>query len=353
MPLSRTAVAKLAVCLGALGALAGGAAVFYTTPPTHTGTGLIRLRPIAGSPGAGGGLTPLFRQFVASQVKVVCSQRVFDLAIRDKRLGSFGGGQAVNADFRRNVTAQLQADGATIAVSFSHTDPQHATVVVEAVIEAYATLFDQLEEQIGKGSLKDLRDEKAEVDARIEFLRGQLALITREHTPEAIDRQYTDKLQQLHEYEAELNAAELGLELDVDPRQAAMADQTPTDASQPPGTEPHVLRLQQQFDQTKTKTLELSQIKRRIEQIGAEIEQLDSRVGPLVARIEKQTADAAASGRVEVLDPMQVRLGPVGSRRQLSRAAAGAGGGFVALGLIGALAGWLWQRRAEPPAKGA
>src|SRR4051794_28217459 len=121
----------LAIILAVIGLIAGAVGGFYAQRPSYQSTGLIRIKPNLPRilyQNEQNGVMPMFDAFVESQVSLVQSQRVIDLAMQNPDWAALKRGlepEQVLA-FTNSLEVAHPRGGELVVVQFTDRDPNAA-----------------------------------------------------------------------------------------------------------------------------------------------------------------------------------------------------------------------------------
>jgi Mrp family chromosome partitioning ATPase/uncharacterized protein involved in exopolysaccharide biosynthesis len=200
----------LAIALGVGGAVAG-----YRGPPVlYQSAGLIEIQPKVPRilyASEENGLHPMFDSFVESQVVLVSSRRVVDMAMDSpewRRLGRPRTDEQV-ALFADSLKAMRQGRSQYVQVVFTDEDPAAAVAGVNAVLEAYRKIVDENETRSGENTVLVLDNKRTGLNNRLAEIRAEVQAVTEDLGPEGLEDRYKSQLDQLGKLDEALNQTDL------------------------------------------------------------------------------------------------------------------------------------------------
>ena len=204
----------LAALLMVVGASAGGYVGYRITEPTYESTGLIRIKPSLPRilfQNDQNGVMPLFDIFVKSQVALMRSQRVIDLAMQHPEWKSLNRGLSAQqvVAFTSNLTAEHRRGTDLVAISFTDPDAEAARRAVVAVIDAYDRLYGESDSESVQSRLKLLEERRALLAAEHKKWTEQITRVGETAASGSIEHLYHANLERMLKLEAQLEEAEI------------------------------------------------------------------------------------------------------------------------------------------------
>jgi len=136
----------IAIILGLIGAIAGGAIGYKLQRPKYTSTGIIRIKPNKERilyQNDQNGIMPMFDAYMGSQVSLIRARRIVDNAMQQpdwKELKRPLTAEQIQ-DFFENLEAVNPRGSELVMVNFSDEDPDAARRGTKSVIDAYEQLY--------------------------------------------------------------------------------------------------------------------------------------------------------------------------------------------------------------------
>ncbi len=204
----------LAITLAALGAVGGALIGHNLKDLEYESTGLIRVEPYLPRilyEDDQNGIMPMYDAFVATQVELIKSQRVVDLAMQDPDWAALGRGLAPAqvVAFRGSLEVTRPKGTPLIVVAFRDRDPEAARIAVESVISAYERLEAGTDETAQRIEILERR--RTALANELKAINDSIFQIANELGSGALETIYEFKLSELNKLESELRRAELDL----------------------------------------------------------------------------------------------------------------------------------------------
>ena len=203
-------LAVLAVVFGA----AAGYYKYQQWTPLYESHGQIRIAPIVPRvlySVEDNGMMPAYEGFIDSQMALMKSSRVVDLAMQSedwKKLGrplsdsevqSFKGGLRV----RRSEGSQV------VTLSFTDGDPEVARAAVRSVIPAYMEIYGEEDLKREEARLNVLEQRRVALTNELKSLQDRIHSIANEFGSDSLEQAYEFKLEEVHKIEARLRELSL------------------------------------------------------------------------------------------------------------------------------------------------
>lgn len=204
----------IAAILVVVGLGVGSFVGYRLKPPVYRSTGLVRVKPILPRvlyQSEQNGVMPMFDTFVDSQVSLLESQRVIDLAMQADEWRALNRGlspEAVAA-FSTSLEVTHGRGSEMIAVSFTDGDATVAMTAVRAVIESYNKLYGENDALSDEKIRQTLEDRRTALTNDLKAKNDQILEIAREFGSDSLEDIYNFKLQEAQKLESEFKAADL------------------------------------------------------------------------------------------------------------------------------------------------
>jgi uncharacterized protein involved in exopolysaccharide biosynthesis len=204
----------LAALLVLVGTVAGAWIGHGMKEPLYRSTGLVRVRPYIPRilyESEQSGVMPMFDAFVGSQVELMKSERVANLAMQDAEWAALGRGLAPAqvVSFRGSLNVARPKGSEMIVVTFDDGDPEAARLAVKAVITAYQRLHAEAGGEAVAETIRILEDRSAMLTADLKALNDSIFAINNEQATGTLEKIYDHKLSELQTLESELRRVEL------------------------------------------------------------------------------------------------------------------------------------------------
>src|SRR5688500_18767304 len=165
---------------------------------------------------------PMFDGYLDSQVALIRSQRVIDLAMHNPDWKALTRGLMPEqvVEFSESLLAEHPSGSELVIVSFMDTDPEAARRGVAAVIDAYDRLYGENDSQGAQARLKLLEERRASLAAEHKRLEEQVRELVGMAATGTLEQIYGSKLQTMLRLETQLGEVELSLTMAGEPRAA-------------------------------------------------------------------------------------------------------------------------------------
>ncbi len=204
----------VALIVAVLGAVYG----YRSKKPTYTATGIIRLR--ANIPRIlystdQNGIMPMFDAFAESQVALLTSERVLELALQSAEWKSLAKPPAENTlqSLQYNLEASRRG-GELIYVTFKDDNPHTAALATKAVIDSYVKIYGESDAETDSQRTQKLSDFRLDLTAKLKALNDQIEKVAHEFGSDSLDSMYQSKIVDLNRLEAELRTCQTLLALE-------------------------------------------------------------------------------------------------------------------------------------------
>jgi succinoglycan biosynthesis transport protein ExoP len=202
----------LAGVLGPIGAVIG----YKALPPKYESQAAIRIAPVLPKilyENEENAMIPMFDAYVGTQMSLIGSPRVRNMAMESPAWRENGGGVGPEAvqEFTENLAVSRPKDSQIITVSYTDSNPKRAQAAAKAVVEAFLTVYAEQDSNTGNQRLRVLEERAGALNNEIKGLQDQIFVIANEYGSDALDTVYEHKVQELQKIETELKSAELQL----------------------------------------------------------------------------------------------------------------------------------------------
>lgn len=192
---------RLAVTLLLVGATIGSLAGFKLGKRLYASNGLIRVMAVVPKvlfSVDDKGTLPMFDSFVESQVALLCSQRVMDLAMQDPAWQSLGRGTSDRAaeEFAQHLS--VTHDGEIIRVQMPDPDPKAAMTEVSTLINAYRKIYNDQDAESDERRIEILQSRKTTLSADLANKRQQILDIAKAYGSDDLKSLYDFKQSQVN-----------------------------------------------------------------------------------------------------------------------------------------------------------
>lgn len=152
------------------------------------------------------GVMPMFDSFVQTQVSLIRTQRVIDLALEDPSWPSPPRrGDPLISEFASRLN--VARDNEIIAVTFDSPDPLVAQAAVRSVIAAYRKLYIEADGRENEQVLTQLTQRQTSLSSEMASNRGRIRAIAERYNTDQIDGIFAAKQKQVHQIESDLATA--------------------------------------------------------------------------------------------------------------------------------------------------
>jgi Mrp family chromosome partitioning ATPase len=228
-----------AIVLGLIGAAGGGAAGWQLAgEPNFRSTGQIHILPVV--PKVMYNLEDkgnVLANFVQSQVEVMKSRRVIDLAMQSDFWKAAGGTRTEEdiIEFMRpdRLSIRRSESGEMIYVSFTHPNAKRAEGAVKAIVNSYKTIFEERDVRSDANLRSILESLKMNLINEQKSVKDRILAMASESGTDSLEQNYQFKMQELHKVESELRQAQVTLALMNAAVEQKAAEGAPKDAPAP------------------------------------------------------------------------------------------------------------------------
>lgn len=205
-----------AISLSVVGLVIGGLGAYLFYEPIYRSTGIIRIAPVLPRvlyQSEQSDLMPMFDAFVQSQVSLIQSRRVVDLAMTNADWAGLGRGTTNEAisDFISSMAVSAPPRSELIMVSFDDEDPRAARLGVAALIRAYEAIYQEFDISNSSDLLQVLEERRTILASELKAVRDRKIALASEFGSDSMEKIYQSKLDALSKLEAELNQARVAV----------------------------------------------------------------------------------------------------------------------------------------------
>lgn len=202
----------LAVILGPIGAVAG----YFAVKLKYTSNATIQIAPVLPKilfESDQNSMLPMFDSYLQTQVSLLSSRRVIEMAMQSDLWKEVGGGYSLEAlpEFINSLSVDQPKKSQLIIVGFSDEDPERARAATEAVVKSYMSVY--VDSDISKENqrFQILEDRAKSLSTQIDALNAQILEVAHEFGSDDLSSVYEFEMTNLRTLQAELEAAKLQL----------------------------------------------------------------------------------------------------------------------------------------------
>ncbi|HYO07778.1 MAG TPA: hypothetical protein VER17_02295 [Tepidisphaeraceae bacterium] len=321
----------LAALLCVLGGGLGGYAGYRVREPLYQSTGVIRIKPSL--PRVlyqidQNGVMPMFDAFIESQVALITSQRVIDVAMQHPEWKALGRGLAPEqmAAFAKGLSALHPQGSELVLVKFEDTSPDAARRAVAAVIDAYDRLYGENDSESAQSRMKLLEERRTTLSGEYKNITDQIRAIADTTASSSIDQLYGGKLNRLLEIEAQLQQAEIALALSGRPPTTAPSAAKPSSVAALAMQVPEIARLlgvrRELERQLVADRTQFGEKHRYVIEGAAKLESLTAQIDELVRFYQDASAEGGAGQAMALatgMTPEQLKANEANIRKLYDR----------------------------------
>jgi len=202
----------LAFILGPIGAVAGYMAVTLE----YTSNATIRIAPVLPKilfESDQNSMLPMFDSFLQTQVSLLSSRRVIEMAMQSELWKEVGGGYSLEAlpAFLKSLSVAQPRNSQLIIVGFSDTNQERARAATEAVVNAYMSVYVDSDISRENQRFQILEDRAKSLSNQIDVLDARILEVAHEFGTDDLSYVYEFEMANLRTLQAELEAAKLQL----------------------------------------------------------------------------------------------------------------------------------------------
>ncbi len=225
----------------------GGAAGYYSYQswePLYASKGQIRIAPIVPRvlySVEDNSMMPAYEGFIDSQMALMRSSRVVDLAMQSEEWRKLGRplSDAEVAAFKSGLQVSRGDGSQVVKLTFTHGDPEVARVAVRSVIPAYMEIYGEEDLKREEARLNVLEQRRVALTNELKSLQDRIHAIANEFGSDSLEQVFQFKLKEVHQIQgkirelnlkkAELEAAEARLVDNGDTKDSALNEWEPLD----------------------------------------------------------------------------------------------------------------------------
>lgn len=248
---------------------------------------------------------PMFGAYLQSQMAVIRSQRVVDLAMQSplwKDLGR-GSGPDQARELLENMEVSSPRDSGIIMVSVIDEDARGAAATTKAIVQAYERIYAELDNSQSAQTMRLLEARSATLAAELRSLNERVFEIANEFGSTTLERIYDFRLTELAKLESELQQLQVAIALAGGGGDVPDDDSKPLDAEAIARVDPQMARLVAQRNEA-TRELQLLQVRllpnhRQVMTAQREIELYEQEIAKYATEFRTQLAlSRATDGKV-------------------------------------------------------
>ncbi len=205
-------VAVLVAVLGPVGAAIG----YKALPPEYKSQATIRIAPVMPKilyENEENSMIPMFDAFVQTQMSLITSSRVRDLAMQSPTWRDVGGRySSAEADaFGEGLAVERPKGSQIVIVSYTDGEPKRAQAGVKAVVDAYMKIYGEQNTATDAQRFQVLEERARGLNSEIDGYQAEILKIANEYGSDDLAAVYAYRIQELQKIETELEAAKLQL----------------------------------------------------------------------------------------------------------------------------------------------
>ncbi|MBX3177328.1 MAG: hypothetical protein KF886_08215 [Candidatus Hydrogenedentes bacterium] len=195
----------------------GGAAIgYFALPLEYTSNSTIRIAPVLPKilyESDQNSMMPMFDSFLNTQVALITSRRVVEMAMQTTTWRSVGGEYSVEAftDFMENLKVVQPRGSQLIQVSFTDGDPARARAATKAVVDSYTTIYGETDQARENQRLQLLEERARSLNNQIDGLDAQILEVAHEFGSDDLTAAHAFEVNNVQTLQSELEAAKLQL----------------------------------------------------------------------------------------------------------------------------------------------
>ena len=206
----------LAVLLACLLGPCGAAIGYFAVHLEYTSNATIRIAPVLPKvlfESEQSNIMPMFDSFLQTQVSLLSSRRVIDMAMQSEVWRGAGGQISMEAieEFTKSLTVLQPKSSQLIIVGFTDKDPARAQAATNAVVDAYMEIYGGADVS-NDGQRFQLLDERTKsLTTEIKGLRDKILAVATEFGSDDLSTAHSFEVTNLQTLQSELEAAKLQL----------------------------------------------------------------------------------------------------------------------------------------------
>jgi len=200
----------LAVLLGPIGAAIG----FMAVQLEYTSTSTIRIAPVLPKilfETDANSMVPMFDSFVQTQISLISSRRVMEMAMQSEPWREAGGKFSLEEleQFTKGLSVVQPKSSQLIVVNFSDKDPKRARAGSKSIVDAYRRVYVDSDVQREGERFKILDDRANTLRKQIAALDEQIKKISEEYGSDDLAGRFEFEMSNLQTIQTELEASKL------------------------------------------------------------------------------------------------------------------------------------------------
>lgn len=200
----------LAVLLGPIGATIG----YMSVQLEYTSTSTIRIAPVLPKilfETDANSMVPMFDSFVQTQISLISSRRVIEMAMQSETWREAGGTFSLDelGEFTKSLSVVQPRSSQLIVVNFSDKDPTRARAGSKSIVDAYRRVYVDSDVQREGERFKILDDRANTLRKQIAGINEQIQKIAQEYGSDDLTGAYEFEMNNLQTIQGELEAAKL------------------------------------------------------------------------------------------------------------------------------------------------
>lgn len=233
------------------------------------------------------GILPRYESFVETQVALIQSQRVIDLAMQNPKWIQIDNDKTPEGVLKFKESLSVERSNELISVYFSSTDPNVAMVGAEAVVAAYKKLYLEADAESERRRLEILQQLQTAHNNELEGKKQLLASIIEGYNGQDIGKLYDAKFGELHRLQTRLSELKVQQSLLAVSAEEGSTDEAEIDIETLAALDPMLANLRQQASAAEhhLRKLEIQgiQVNHRLAQLArSEVDYLNEQIAERV-----------------------------------------------------------------------
>ena len=156
-----------------------------------------------------------FDAFMQSQVAMLGSRRVMDLAGKDAGWAELGikATPRMMADIARDIQVERKGGAEHIRVTYDSDDAARAAVVVQSVVGAFTVVYNSTDSKSSRDKMTALEGRRDELAGRVDEYEGKLRAVSAEFGSSSVEKFYEAQVQQVTKVESALGDVRIQMAL--------------------------------------------------------------------------------------------------------------------------------------------
>lgn len=203
---------------------------YFAVPPTYSSTAIVRIAPtlnVVMYHNKETDVPPLFESLVATQASLLSSRRVLDIAIENPKLKEAGWPQGATglALLQKNLEVSNRRAVELITATVKHRKPELAQQAVNAILDAYESVYDENSSMNFTQRQKMLSDEVRKLEADIETKKAMVREYAKKYATDELDDLHSAKVAELNGLNHDIDVLDREVANRRDPAKAVTAEQ--------------------------------------------------------------------------------------------------------------------------------